>query len=60
MTKAYIVEQVTRDFYYGRITGKDVIGYYFDKTEAERVANAHKEDEYHTVDDATVREIEIH
>ena len=61
MTKAYIVKQDTFDFYYPtRQTGTDIIGYYFDKAEAERVAGEYLKDEYGTVRDAYIEEIEIH
>ena len=57
--KAYTVKQNTYDFYNGQMTGTKIIGHYLNKATAERVVNENKENQYHTVGNAYIEEMEI-
>lgn len=59
MTKAYIVKQDTFDFYYGQYQGTNILGYFFNKADAEKIAKENLANNYKTVEDAYIEEIEI-
>lgn len=57
--KAYTVKQNRYDFYNGQLIDAVVLGYYTKRATADKVAEEHKQDTYHTVGNAYVEEITI-
>ena len=56
--KIYIVNQNHYDFYSGSFIEEKTIGYFVSEEKAKEFAENHKQDQYHTVGDAEVIEVE--